>query len=164
MSDFCTCLLSELKRTISWLTCLISDWKYDNFWMNRLFFVSIIVVSESSFCSSPKPRKEIWTSCYFEQHLTAFVTSLMLYILYDAHRYTQSFNGLLSGTDRMRRHKKKPSPTHTHEKEEEGFAQTTRFIACELIPFTIWYDTRCYFNVRSKADISQLNLPHGTDN
>ena len=26
------------------------------------------------------------------------------------------------------------------------------------------YDTRCCFNVRSKADISQLNLPHGTDN
>jgi len=26
------------------------------------------------------------------------------------------------------------------------------------------YDTRCYFNVRSKADISQLNLPHGTNN
>jgi len=26
------------------------------------------------------------------------------------------------------------------------------------------YDTRCYFNVRSKADMSQLNLPHGTDN
>ena len=26
------------------------------------------------------------------------------------------------------------------------------------------YDTRCYFNVRSKADISQLNPPHGTDN
>ena len=22
------------------------------------------------------------------------------------------------------------------------------------------YDTRCYFNVRSKADMSQLNLPH----
>jgi len=29
---------------------------------------------------------------------------------------------------------------------------------------TCIYDTRCYFNVRSKADISQLNLPHGTDN
>jgi len=26
---------------------------------------------------------------------------------------------------------------------------------------TIRYDTRCYFNVRSIADISQLNLPHG---
>jgi len=26
----------------------------------------------------------------------------------------------------------------------------------------IWYDTRCYFNVRSKADTSQRNLPHGT--
>jgi len=25
------------------------------------------------------------------------------------------------------------------------------------------YDTRCYFNVRSKADMSQLNLPHETD-
>ena len=29
---------------------------------------------------------------------------------------------------------------------------------------TIRYDTRCYINVRSKADRSQLNLPHGTDN
>jgi len=25
---------------------------------------------------------------------------------------------------------------------------------------TIRYDTRCYFNVRSKANMSQLNLPH----
>jgi len=29
---------------------------------------------------------------------------------------------------------------------------------------TIRYDTRCYFNVRSKADMSQLNLSHGNDN
>ena len=27
---------------------------------------------------------------------------------------------------------------------------------------TIRYDTRCCFNVHSKADTSQLNLPHGT--
>ena len=27
---------------------------------------------------------------------------------------------------------------------------------------TIRYDTRCYFNMRSKADMSQFNLPHGT--
>ena len=33
-----------------------------------------------------------------------------------------------------------------------------------MVTVTIRYDTRCYFNVRSKADISQLNLPHGTDN
>ena len=26
---------------------------------------------------------------------------------------------------------------------------------------TIQYDTRCYFNVRSKADMSRINLPHG---
>jgi len=29
---------------------------------------------------------------------------------------------------------------------------------------TIRYDTRCYFNMRSKADMSRLNLPHGDDN
>ena len=29
---------------------------------------------------------------------------------------------------------------------------------------TIRYDRRCNFNVRSKADISQLNLPHGAKN
>jgi len=28
----------------------------------------------------------------------------------------------------------------------------------------IRYDTRCYFNVRSKADMGQLNLPRRTDN
>ena len=28
----------------------------------------------------------------------------------------------------------------------------------------IRYDTRCYFNVRSKADMSQLNLLHENDN
>ena len=33
------------------------------------------------------------------------------------------------------------------------------------IPATaVRYDTRCYLNVRSKADMSQLNLPHRTDN
>ena len=26
------------------------------------------------------------------------------------------------------------------------------------------YDTRCDFNVRSKADTSQLQIPHGTNN
>jgi len=31
----------------------------------------------------------------------------------------------------------------------------------QSLSLVIRYDTRCYFNVRSKADISQLNLPHG---
>ena len=30
--------------------------------------------------------------------------------------------------------------------------------------FMIRYDTRCYFNVRLKADMSQRNLPHGNNN
>jgi len=29
--------------------------------------------------------------------------------------------------------------------------------------YTIRYDTRCYFNVRWKADMIQLNLPHGNN-
>jgi len=35
---------------------------------------------------------------------------------------------------------------------------------CRLDQQQIRYDTRCYFNVRSKADISRLNLPHADDN
>ena len=30
-----------------------------------------------------------------------------------------------------------------------------------LLNVRVKYDTRCYFNVHSKADVSQLNLPHG---
>jgi len=30
--------------------------------------------------------------------------------------------------------------------------------------FKIPYDMRCYFNVHSKADMIQLNLPHVTNN
>ena len=42
--------------------------------------------------------------------------------------------------------------------ELEGYSRLTyNYDALD----TIRYDTRCYFNVRSKADISQLNLPHG---
>ena len=33
-----------------------------------------------------------------------------------------------------------------------------------LLPGTIRYDTRCYFNVLSKAYVGQLNQPHGTNN
>jgi len=36
--------------------------------------------------------------------------------------------------------------------------------AMVLATAPIRYDTRCYFNVRSKADMSRLNLPHGDDN
>ena len=33
------------------------------------------------------------------------------------------------------------------------------FWICTMFPTLRRYDTRCYFNVRSKADISRLNLP-----
>jgi len=48
-----------------------------------------------------------------------------------------------------------------------GLPITGKSLEVEIMDFMeteIRYDTRCYFNVRLKADISQLNLPHGTDN
>ena len=39
----------------------------------------------------------------------------------------------------------------------------SRTVTCHPAEATLQYDTRCYFNVRSKADTSQLNLPHGTN-
>ena len=56
-------------------------------------------------------------------------------------------------------------PAYTHGIVSTIFARGQR--RCGLVAQSndmIRYDTRCYFNVRSKADISQLNLPHGTDN
>jgi len=38
------------------------------------------------------------------------------------------------------------------------------YLNCALRCDDIRYDTRCYFTVRSEADTSQLNLPHGTNN
>ena len=38
-------------------------------------------------------------------------------------------------------------------------------VVCEFTASAgLRYDTRCYFKVRSKADMSQLNLPHRTNN
>jgi len=38
-------------------------------------------------------------------------------------------------------------------------------LSARLFPLQLLrYDTRCYFHMRSKADMSQLNLPHGNDN
>ena len=46
-----------------------------------------------------------------------------------------------------------------------GHGQTLLFLYTAAIDkMLIRYDIKCYFNVRSKADISQLNLPHGTNN
>jgi len=42
-----------------------------------------------------------------------------------------------------------------------GYRFSTRpIVVYSIVPE---YHTRCYFNVRSNADISQLNLPHGTE-
>ena len=37
-----------------------------------------------------------------------------------------------------------------------------QYCMADVLPFAILYDTRCYFNAHSKADISQLNLLHGS--
>jgi len=43
----------------------------------------------------------------------------------------------LSSTNLLWLSQKKHSPTHTNEEEEEGFAQTAKSIAWDLIPFTV---------------------------
>jgi len=47
-----------------------------------------------------------------------------------------------------------------------GYGRSAIFVALHTYTCTkiIQYDTRCYFNVQLKADMSQFNLPHGTNN
>jgi len=52
-------------------------------------------------------------------------------------------------------------------RSERAFARMLRLVSHLCISCrwdTIRHDTRCYINVRSKANMSQLNLPHGADN
>ena len=57
------------------------------------------------------------------------------------------------------------SPRGKTARLKRGFHESIHAPSASLAaPCTIRYDTRCYFNVRWKADISQLNLPHGNDN
>ena len=51
-----------------------------------------------------------------------------------------------------------------HSRSNKSSIETARNCSVITSRFAIRYDTRCYFNVRSKANMSQLNLPHGTDN
>jgi len=45
--------------------------------------------------------------------------------------------------------------------EEWARSASARFaVSCGIL-LQLGYDTRCYFNLSSKADMSQLNLPHG---
>ena len=69
---------------------------------------------------------------------------------------SQLFNGPLSGTTRVSRYQKKLSPTHTHE-EEEGFTQTTRSTARELISFTVLANESCQTQL-SQHTIKVCNL------
>ena len=53
------------------------------------------------------------------------------------------------------------TPTRTHVSSSIKHDRHTTFL---MLKVTVRYDTRCYFNERSKADTSQLNLLNGTDN
>jgi len=57
-----------------------------------------------------------------------------------------------------------PSGAHPSAREVYETSQSREQRRYPNRPTTIRYDTRCYINVRSKANMSQLNLPHGTDN
>jgi len=65
----------------------------------------------------------------------------------------QPFNGLFSRTTWVSRYQKgETNLDFTGARDSEWQWHQLR------------YDTRCYFNVRSKADMNRLNLPHGDDN
>jgi len=65
------------------------------------------------------------------------------------------------------------APTKLHHSLQNKTSQCIAFsfkrqlethLSVPALDYTIRYDTRCYFNVRSKADMSQHILPHGNDN
>jgi len=74
------------------------------------------------------------------------------------------------------RHQQQQQQQHHHQQQQQQQLQphlrvTQRSASraanrryCALAQPTMRYDARCYFNVRSKADMSQLNLSHGNDN
>ena len=55
-------------------------------------------------------------------------------------------------------------PSYFSAASSEELAVYRHIANSPLLPRLRLYDTRCYFNVRSKADMSQLNLPHGNNN
>jgi len=72
-----------------------------------------------SLQSSNCTIQECWLVCCL------LVGCLWLYVLQgvqdNTHTHTQPFNGLLSGTTRVRRYQKKHSPTHTHPDHRTSF-------------------------------------------
>jgi len=58
-----------------------------------------------------------------------------------------------------------PSPANTMPCFVYSYPEVGTFnVNVDVCVCTIRYDTRCYFNVRSKAVMSQLNLPHVNNN
>jgi len=55
------------------------------------------------------------------------------------------------------------STSAPHDLVKHNVSNKNGLIATINLRYTI-RDTRCYFNVQSKADMSQLNLLHGTNN
>jgi len=69
------------------------------------------------------------------------------------HTHTNTHTQLFNRTTQVSQYQKKHSPTHTH--KEEGFAQTTRSIAWELIPFAVlWASEGC----ETCVELKQKNI------
>ena len=76
------------------------------------------------------------------------------------HRAGSGARRQTAGTQRPRRHAARSQSTLLDAPQHHR-APIYRISHGNL---TIQYDTRCYFNVRSKADMSQLNLLHRNNN
>ena len=102
--------------------------------MSRRYYVNSIVELCGTLFQSTRGRVKFKVACLVRQSLSG---QAPLYLADDSRLVSDS-------TRRSLR-----------------LAGVSTCVWCREHSAVIRYDTRCYFNVRSKADISQLNLPHG---
>ena len=95
-----------------------------------------------------KERKTFFTS------MLCSISASMLHIMnalpwfrqtWQCQQYTQTFNGLLSGTTRVGQYRKKHSPTHTHPDDRTSFIiflHLQRSTASSLFSLRAWQSSR----------------------
>jgi len=87
--------------------------------------------------------------------------------LTDTRAHTHPFNGPLSAITQMSRYQKgKTRLDFTVARDGEWQWHQLAVFCISYCTFnrSIRYDTKCFFNVPLKADMSQLNLPHRNEN
>jgi len=133
----------------------------------------------------------IWFIVSLSWFPTQFTNIIIKWRLPLTHYYylLHPFNGLFSRTTWVSRYQKGKTSLDLNEARDDGVlgcndiswtimqtictslqtdnhinTSSLQFLQAECSSWCPTNDTRCYFNVCSKANMSGLNLPHGTDN